>query len=345
MNIKILTIKHSATTLGPSQLQNLKTSQSSPNVSIKTGFDILSRESNLNYKSKVLPNIDIGPHGVGVGHDEFVGDSMQIYHLALMFLATNDIRYKKKALELQDEWNTKCKSFQGSNAPLECAWGGINMIRSVELLKHYKPLQTSQWDSAFETRFKDFLKRIIVPNLLSRYNEITKWNNNWILTIQEALLQYYLYTDSIINPNKIIEDFIKVRPKCVPFDCGMCTETKRDLIHSQFQIGSVVQFAEMCYHQGIDLYNIHNNLISKCMEYHAMLLNGKLPEGSPIKKEELKDVWFMPSVWDIGHNHFTYRQSSPLTMKETTMLLNTKKNRPEKLSFNWGPGWIHHKTK
>lgn len=344
MSFKILTIKHPSTTLGPAQLQNLRTSQSSTNVAIKTGFDILSREVNLNYKSRVIPYIDIGPHGAGLGHDEFIGDSMQIYHLALMYLATNDICYKKKALELQDEWNTKCKSFKGSNAPLECAWGGINMIRSVELLKHYKPSQIVSWDITFETRFKSFLEKVIVPNLLARYNEVAKWNNNWILTIQEALLQYYLYTDNIVDANKIINDFINTLPKCVPYNCGMCTETKRDLIHSQFQIGSIVQFAEMCYHQGINMYNIHNNLISKCMEYHAMLLNGKLPEGSSIKKEELKDMWFMPSAWDIGHNHFTYRQLPPMKMQETTTLLNTKKNRPEKLSFNWGPAWIHHKT-
>ena len=343
-NFKLSQVKHPATTLGQPQLQNLKSSKTNTNLVLKAGFDLLSREAKLDHKSRALTRVDIGPYGVGIGHDEFTGDSMQIYNLALMFIATNDHRYMKKAIELQDDWSKKCQSFKGSNAPLECAWGATIMIRAVELLKYNKPVNVP-WDTEFEKRFKTFIQSIILPNLLSRYNEITKWNNNWILTIQEALLQYYLYIDDAVNANRIIEDFQTAVMKCVPHECGMCTETKRDLIHTQFQLGSIVQVIEMCYHQGIDMYKIHSNRLHKCMEYHASILNGSLP--SPLKKEELKDVWFMPCVWEIGHNQFTYRkpESSTSSMPETIKLLNNKKNRPEKLTFNWGPAWIHHMTK
>lgn len=343
-NAKLLRVKHPATTLGDAQFQNLKLSKNSTNTVLKTGFDLLSKDVRLDYKSRALVRVDIGPYGVGIGHDEFIGDSMQIYNLALMYIASNDYRFMKKAIELQDDWNKKCKSFKGSNAPLECAWGGTIMIRALELLKYSKP-PNIPWDIEFEKRFKIFIQSVILPNLVSRYNEITRWNNNWILTIQEALLQYYLYVDDIVNANRIIEDFQAALIKCVPHDCGMCTETKRDLIHTQFQLGSIVQVMEMCYHQGIDIYNIHANRIYRCMEYHGSILNGSLPQ--PLKKEELKDVWFMPCVWEIGHNHFTHRKPSSitLTMPETSKLLNSKRNRPEKLTFNWGPAWIHHKTK
>lgn len=343
-NKRLTSIKHPATTLGPTQLLNLKTSKESSNHVLSAGFVLLSKEAKLDFASRALTRIDIGPYGAGIGHDEFTGDSMQIYNLALMFIATNDDRYMKKAIELQDDWNVKCESFKGSNAPLECAWGSTIMIRAVELLKYNKP-SNIPWDTKFEQRFKAFLQRIITPNLLSRYNEITKWNNNWILTIQEALLQYYLYVDDVVNANRMIDDFQYAVIKCVPHECGMCTETKRDLIHTQFQLGSIVQFMELCYQQGIDLYNIHNNCLFRFMEYHAFVLNGSLPPT--LKKEELKDVWFMPSVWEVGHNHYTYRKPLPTTanMPGTTQLLNNKKNRPEKLTLNWGPAWIHHKTK
>jgi len=336
----IKTIKHPAITLGPSQLQNLKTSKNSPNEILKAGFNILSKNANLDHKSRALVRVDIGPFGAGIGHEEFIGDAMQIYNLALMFIATNDIRYKQKAMQIQDDWNFRCKSFSGANAPLECAWGSTCMIRAIELLKHTS--SPHGLDKAFESRFQLFLQTIVIPNLLSRYYEITKWNNNWILTIQEALLQYYLYKDDINNANKIIEDFIDTVQRCLNHECGMCTETKRDLIHTQFQIGSIVQVAELCLHQGLDIYNIHSDCIPKCMEYHAAILNGTIPEQ--LKKEELKDNWFMPSVWEIGHNHFTHRKTHKSLMLETTKLLNTKKNRPEKLTFNWGPAWIHHNS-
>ena len=341
---KIQKVRHPATTIGPSQLQNLKTSKNHTDHVLNAGYDLLSNEVKLDYKSKALTRIDIGPYGVGIGHNEFVGDAMQIYNLALMFIATNDVRYKRKAMEIQDDWNVKCQSFKGSNAPLECAWGGTIMIRAFELLKNISTGKQQDWDFEFEKRFKEFLDRVIIPNLLSRYNEISKWNNNWILTIQEALLQYYLYKDDVMNANRIITDFMDSVSKCLPHECGMCTETTRDLIHTQFQIGSMLQILEMCYQQGIDLYNIHNNCVMKCMEYHASILNGMVPQQ--LKKEELKDVWFMPSAWEIGYNHYTHRiNAGHHAMPETCKLLNTKKNRPEKLSFNWGPAWIHYQTK
>jgi hypothetical protein len=214
------------------------------------------------------------------------------------------------------------------------------MLRSIELLKYtYNNFHNHK---GFEDRFRAFLNRIIIPNLTSRYTEIMKWNNNWILTIQEALLQYYLYNNDIPNANKIINEFKDVIKKCITHDCGRCSETTRDLIHTQFQLGSMVQIAEMCWNQSVDLYRFNNNIICKCLEFHANILNGSIPEG--IKKEELKDVWFMPSVWDIAFNHYVMRAKINGGMPHTDKLLKTKTNRPEKLTFNWGPAWLHYNS-
>jgi hypothetical protein len=339
-NIIITKINHPATTLGNKQTKILQSSKTSSNDVYKKGYLLLEKEAKIDYKSRVLVNVDIGPYGKGVGHDEFTGDAMQIYNLTLMYISTSDKKYAIKAIELQDEWNIKCKSFTGSNAPLECAWGSICMVRAIELLKYMFP-EFSKYQT-FEERFKVFLKNIIIPNLTNRYNEIIKWNNNWIITIQEALIQIYLYYNDITNVNKIIEDFKKVLPKCIIHECGMCTETKRDLIHTQFQIGSIIQICELCWHQGIDLYKINNNIILSCLEYHANILNGNIPND--VKKDELKDVWFMPSVWDIAHNHFVNRIKIINGMQNIEKLLRTRSNRPEKLTFNWGPAWIHHQS-
>lgn len=336
----ITKIIHPATTISKPQIKDLSLINSSLNVVHQKGFTLLQKETNMNYRSRVLTNIDIGPYGKGQGHEEFTGDAMQILNMVLMFLCTKNTEYAKKALNLQDEWNKKCMSFQGSNAPLECAWGSICMLRSIELLKY--TYQEFKNHAGFEDRFKIFLSRIILPNLINRYNEIIKWNNNWILTIQEALLQYYFYSDDVVNANKIINDYRGSLAKCITHECGMCSETKRDLIHSQFQLGSIVQVAEMCWNQGIDLYNVNNNIIHKCLEYHANILNGNIPND--IRKEDLKDVWFMPCVWDIAYNHYVNRMKPSHKMPCTEKLLQTKTNRPERLTFNWGPAWIHYNS-
>jgi hypothetical protein len=334
-------IKHPATTLGIRQYNVLKRASASSDGSHRKGFQMLNEYCKLDYVSKALEIVDIGPYGSGKGHDEFIDDAMQIYHLSLMYIASNDERYAQKSISLIDTWIKTCKEFKGLNAPLEVGWGGTCIVKAVEILKY----SFKGWNIDFEIRFKTFIDKIFIPNLRTRYNEIKKWNNNWILTIQECLLQIALFKDDMIEVGYIIEEFKHCLCKCIPYESGQCTETKRDLIHAQFQFGSMLQIAETCWHQGINLYSLNNNIIMKCLEYHASILNGKVPND--VIKNELKDVWFMPSTWDVGYNHYVNRMK--LVMPETDILLKTKRknkrNRPEKASFNWGPGWIHFDSK
>lgn len=328
-------IVHPATTINASLIKRLSTISSSSNDVHKKGLLLLQNDVNLNYKSHVIQDIDIGPQGKGIGHVEFVGDAMQVLNLTLMFVCTKNTQYATKAISIQDDWNINCKTFKGSNAPLECAWGSICMMRSIEILKHtYNDFNSHK---GFQERFINFLNRIILPNLINRYNEIIKWNNNWILTIQEALLQFYLYINDVVNANRIINDFRGMISKCIKHESGVCTETTRDLIHSQFQLGSIVQVAEMCWNQGLDIYS---NTIYRCLEYHASILNGNVP--IEMIKNDLKDVWFMPSIWDIAYNHYVNRMKCKDGMPHTDKLLRTKSNRPERLTFNWGPAWVHY---
>lgn len=329
-------IKHPATTLSTKQsliLQNAKGS----NIDIyKKGFEILAKYCNLNYKPRSLPIVDIGAYGSGSGHDEFVGDAMQCYNLILLYLATKDERYAVTALKIQETWQNTLKEFKGSNAPLEMAWGATCIVRGFELLKHMYP----KWNKIIEEKFNQYIELFILPTLKGRYNEVAKWNNNWILTIQEALIQVALFRNDIDEFYRLVHEYMQKVQCCINKNDGSCTETCRDLIHSQFQIASAIQIAEMCWHQGIDVYSFNEECLKKCMEYHASILNGIVPIGR--KKEELKDVWFMPSAWEVGYNHYAVRKQQKLP--HTLQLLNTKNNRPEKVSFNWGPSWMFYNS-
>jgi hypothetical protein len=331
-----LNFKHPATTLGRNQIDILKRSPQSMEPLYKRGFELTNKYCKLDYTPRPLVSVDIGPHGVGQGHDEFTGDAMQIYALVICFISTNDKRYAEAAIKIQDAWQKTCKEFKGSNAPLEIAWGATCIVRACELLKYLY----NGWKIDFEQRLNKFIDNIVLPNLLNRYVEVKRWNNNWILTIQEALIQIALFRNDFAEFRRVLSDFQGTLPKCV-FDAeGMCTETKRDLIHTQFQIGSIIQIAEMVWHQGEDIYDINNNCIKKCMEYHASILNGVVP--SNVKQTELQQLWFMPSAWEIGYNHFVNRKKT--SMPNTLRLLQTRNNRPEKASFNWGPSWMFYSS-
>lgn len=318
--------KHPACTFSEKQLQNFASEHS------KKAIKQLESRCPLAYAPRPLEVVDIGPYGAGTGHDEFIQDATQCLQQTILYIAKREKARADKSIEIILAWATKCRVFRGSNAPLECAWGGTAFVRAAELLKYTYPA----WNKSPAPQALDrFLDTIVLPNLTSRYQEIWRWKNNWILTIQEALLQIALYRDNRTEFDKYIADFRAMLPQCVQ-DNGHCTETMRDLCHTQFQIGSMIQIAEMAWHQGIDLYSPR---ILACMEYHASILNGVVPPG--VKKEELKDVWYMPCAWNVGHNHYAGRKAVP--MPHTTKLL-TVKAWPEHLTFNWGPGWLHKNT-
>jgi hypothetical protein len=333
---RITPFTHPATTLGKKQLDILTKSCQAQEIIHKQGFEWLKNYCKLNDMPQALASVDIGAHGSGQGHAEFTGDAMRIHALALCYVATKDNKYAELALKIQDAWNITCKEFKGSNAPLEIAWGATCIVRGCELLKY----NYAGWKIEFEQRLNQFIDKICLPNLINRYNEIKRWNNNWILTIQEALLQIALFRNDTVEFQRVINEFKTSLPCCVSSPEGMCTETKRDLIHTQFQIGSMIQIAEMAWHQGFDIYQTANNCIQKCMEYHANILNGNLP--SNFKKEDIQQVWFMPSAWEVGYNHFSNRLK--ISMPQTDKLLKTKNNRPEKNSFNWGPSWMFYSS-
>lgn len=79
--------------------------------------------------------------------------------------------------------------------------------------------------------------------------------------------------------------------------CGECTETKRDLFHSQFGLGGLIQFAELAWHQGQDLYNYGGGALCNAMEFHANITNGGRPKECCY---ELKGVGFLPCGWEVS---------------------------------------------
>lgn len=56
---------------------------------------------------------------------------------------------------------------------------------------------------------------------------------------------------------------------------GECGETCRDLYHSQYGLGGLIQLAELAWHQGVDLYSWGNNRLARCMVRRTSLLSGR----------------------------------------------------------------------
>lgn len=68
---------------------------------------------------------------------------------------------------------------------------------------------------------------------------------------------------------------------------GECSETLRDIYHTQFGLGGLLQAAEMAWQQNTDLYKADGYALASAMELHARIINAwdsnrnesLLPEG------------------------------------------------------------------
>lgn len=89
-----------------------------------------------------------------------------------------------------------------------------------------------------------------------------------------------LWDDALAWWHKVLDAYIK--------PCGECGETQRDLFHSQFGLGGLIQLAEIAWQQGVDLYSYKNSKLFTAMvgcagNSRGMLqLRGMLTASTPL---------------------------------------------------------------
>jgi hypothetical protein len=293
----------------------------------KSCLESLQKDTPVNYQPSPIENVNIAAYGAGAGHKEFTKDGEQCVQQVVMYLATGNNTYADNAIKILMAWSTTCRIFTGSNAPLECGWGGCSMVRAAEILKHSCPL----WGPKIDVPFQKFLDKIILPNLKAPLG----WTNNWQTTICEARMQIAIFRNDKAEFDWAIKEYRRILKDYV-MPTGQTKETLRDLVHAQFGLGSLIQIPELAYHHGVDLFMEDNCLMHKAMEFHADLLLGNLSHG--ITKEQIKEPWFLPCGWEIALHHYNTRLKLP--MPKTTALLSKK--RPEKYVFHWGLGSLTH---
>jgi hypothetical protein len=326
---------HPCALLNKACVERLSKMPKDNNNQLKQVIDRLSIDTPINYIPRPLEHVNIGPYGAGVGHVEFTKDSEQAVQQAVMFCCTKKEEYIKNAINILRSWSEKCRIFEGTNAPLECGWGGCSMARAAEIIKHCY----GKWDTKYEAEFNSFLDKIIIPNLKKKLG----WTNNWQLTICEARLQIAIYRNDKADLDWAISEYKRILGLYV-LSSGQTAETLRDLVHAQFGIGSLVQIPELIYEYTkgvVDLFVLRDHIIHKVVEFHADLLLGNIPINSGITEKQIKEPWFLPCGWEIALHHYQIRFKKP--MPKTEALL--QKKRPEKYVFHWGLGTLTHYAK
>jgi hypothetical protein len=100
----------------------------------------------------------------------------------------------------------------------------------------------------------------------------------------------------------------------------------------------MVQICELLYHQGINLYTMKNNLLMRCVEFHAQLYGTNYTPPGYQREQFRINKYIEPCAWEIARNHYVNRCG--LLMPHTDNLL--KKLRPCGYVFHWGYDTLTH---
>jgi hypothetical protein len=328
INLSITKITHPATLI---PYERLRLDTCCPQAKVK-----IIQEAETYAVSHAIENVNIGTGGSGVGHQEFTTDGKGAYANALAYLVTNNELYAENTMKILNGWSTTCKTFVGTNAPLEAAWGTAAMARACELLKWTCP----KWNKTIEEKYKTWVRSIILPHLrgdTERYHLNWGFYNNWHTSINEARLQFALLCDDLIEVNACLQRYVTIFESYVQ-DTGITGETYRDSDHCCFGLAGLIQTCELAWHQGVDLYALRNNLLQKSIELHAGIFGSNI---FPVFVQRTKLTvynWIQPSGWGIAYQHFVQRRekSMPLT------LVLLQKIRPTGFALHWGYDTLTH---
>lgn len=114
---------------------------------------------------------------------------------------------------------------------------------------------------------------------------------------------------------------------------GLSAETFRDLGHYDLAFASIVSSAEIAWHQGIDLYGMEQERLTKCMELHSGLrIDEIVPpafyrvRGTPIQ-----------SFIETGYNHYHHRLG--IDLPKTRAFIEKALRPCLHKEINGAPGW------
>lgn len=333
MNHANVTFVHPGTFMSPETTRGLKhLVDTQPER--KKALDKLIKETPLNHVARPLEIVDIGYGGGGKGHAESTKDAEIAVSSAILFWATHIHDYALLAIRIIKAWATTNKVWRGDNGLLEASWVICSMARAAELVKH--SIHANAWKDV-EPAFFSWIDKVIMPVLRSEH--IWTWTvNNWHFSQICARMQLAILREDQREFQWCITRFPEALKKALIFKkCpGETTETCRDITHNQFQLGGIVQAAEMALHQGVA--SLYDDRIRECFELQAAIMMKEVPQG--LTKDDIKTpngYWYEP-VWHIPYAHFVGRKG--MSMPKTKAYL--KQLGVDRVCFHWGPNCLTH---
>jgi hypothetical protein len=272
-------------------ISRIKNALSVGQPDIRAGYEQLRQQPQSLYTYQMKGPMEMVGRNPTIGQTAYDSDATAAFQNALMWAISGDIRHAKKAIEIVNAWSATLKMITGKDAVLMAGLGPFKMVNAAELLRY----TASGWAEADIRRTELHFKTVIYP--ITR-NFAPFANGNW----DSAALKTNIAIAIFCNDRALFENALVYYQEgggdgsltnYIINQTGQCQESGRDQSHTQLGIAHLADCCEMAWHQGIDLYALHDNLLLKGFEYTAKFNLGK-------------DVLFTPTIDRTGKYRHNY---------------------------------------
>jgi len=247
---------------------------------------------------------------VNVGYQELARDAIAAFANAQLWAVTDCTAYAEKAIEIINAWAETNKEVTGGNDKLT---GGITCIQfanAAEIVKHTYP----GWKIQHQKKLEKWLREVIWP-LLKDF--IPSYNGNWDAVIGQGLISMGIFLDDKLIFDHAVNYYLNGigngKMSYYVREDSTTQESLRDQGHEQMGVGALAGFAEIAWHQGVDLYSKNDNRLLKGIEGTA---------------KRVADVDYrILLIWESMYNHYHNRMG--FDMPHAEAILNKPEYRPE----------------
>jgi hypothetical protein len=182
--------------------------------------------------------------------------------------------------------------------------------------------------STLHLQYLAWLDGVVMPLLRA----MPHWSfvNNWHATMAAARLQIAVYRNDRSEFDAMLQFYKNIVVKIIASN-GVVNELSRDLMHTQFSLGSLVQIAETAWLQGIDVYSYANHRLKAGLELTAAVLNGERPGA--VQSVVLREVKTIPANWEVALHRYPNMTQTKRTVRAA---------RPFQYMMCWGGDTLTH---
>jgi len=232
-----------------------------------SGFLVFQSHPQSQYTYQMRGPMSMIGRNPTIGQESYDSDANAAYQNALMWALTDNKAYAHKAIEIVNKWSVTLKSITGKDAVLMAGLGPFKMVNAAEILRY----TNSGWSAADILQTEKHFKEVIYP-VIKNFAPFA--NGNW----DSATLKTTMAIGIFCNDRQVFEQALRYYEDgagdgslehYIINDDGECQESGRDQAHTQLGIAHLGDCAELAWHQGLNLYAYHNNLLLKGFEYTA----------------------------------------------------------------------------